>query len=239
MNPDRARPRTGFAAALLGAAIVTAALGVWQVRRNVEKQAWIEAMRARLAEPPVDVSIALADPDAYAFRRVAAEGQLRTAQSVLLDHQSRGVHEGVHLLTPLAVAGRERLLLVDRGYLALGDAEAFLQSDSAGTNPSVTVSGVIRPLTFEPLPASDEPPPAPQVHWNRIHVAALERQLGESLEPALLIRAPEAGNDVPIAELPEPASRVDHVQYAITWFAIAGIALVISARELWRVRSAQ
>jgi len=239
VNPEPAPPRIGLAAVLLGAALLTTALGIWQVRRNGEKQAWIEAMRARLAEPAVEVASALADPEAFAFRRVTAEGELRTAQSVLLDHQSRGVHEGVHLLTPLALAGREKLLLVDRGFLSLNEAEEFLRGDPAAADPQTRIEGVLRPLAQEPLAEGDEAPPARLVHWNRIHLAALERQLGESLEPALLVRAPEAGIESPIAELPEPASRVDHVQYAITWFAIAAIAVAIAGRELWRGRSTQ
>jgi surfeit locus 1 family protein len=239
MEPERATPRPGLAALLLGAALVTAALGVWQIRRNVEKQAWIEAMRARLAAPPVDIASALADPDAFAFRRVTAEGQLRTEQSVLLDHESRGVHEGVHLLTPLAREGHERLLLVDRGFLASNEAEEFLRRDRAGSNPHTSVEGVIRPLSREPLPATDVPPRSRLLRWNRIHVAALERQLGEPLELALLVRGPQPGVESPVGELPEPASRVDHVQYAITWFAIAAIAAVIAGRELLRRRTSQ
>ena len=239
MRPEPAPPRKGLAAALLGAALVTAALGVWQVERNGEKQAWIEAMRARLAEPPASVSEALADPDAYAFRRVTAEGELHNEQSVLLDHESRGVHEGVHVLTPLAIAGREKLLLVDRGFLSVNEAEQFLEHDVATPPGTTTVEGVLRPLPpEEPLPPGDVAPAHPLVHWNRIHRAALERQLGEPLEAALLVRAPQAGIESPIAELPEPASRVDHVQYALTWFAIAAIAVAISARELWRARPA-
>jgi len=235
-NREPAGSRIGLAVFLLGAALVTIALGVWQVRRNAEKQAWIEAMRARLAEPAVEVAAALADPEAFAFRRVRAEGELRTQESVLLDHQSRGVHEGVHLLTPLALPGRAKLLLVDRGFLSPREAEEFLRGDSGGAKPT-RVEGVLRPLARELLPEGETPPPGRLMHWNRIHLAALERQIGESLEAALLVRAPEPGVESPIAELPEPASRVDHVQYALTWFAIAAIAVVISARELWRARS--
>jgi surfeit locus 1 family protein len=239
VNPETTGPRVGFAAALLAAALITAALGVWQVGRNAEKQAWIEAMRARLAQPAVEVSVALADPDAYAFRRVTAEGELHNEQSVLLDHESRGVHEGVHLLTPLALEGREKLLLVDRGFLSLAEAEDFLAQDAAQGRTRGSLEGVLRALPPDALPPSDEPPPSRLIHWNRIHRAALERQLGAPLESALLVRAPQAGVASPIAELPEPASRVDHVQYALTWFAIAAIAVAISARELWRARSTQ
>jgi surfeit locus 1 family protein len=236
VNPELAKPRIGLVAVLLGAALMTIGLGIWQVRRNVEKQAWIEAMRARLAQPAVDVATALADPDAFAFRRVSAQGELRTEQSVLLDHQSRGVHEGVHLLTPLALTGRAKLLLVDRGFLSLREAEEFLRGDSAGASPPTRIEGVLRPLVQEPLPEGEAAPTSRLLHWNRIHVAALERQIGESLEPALLVRAPEPGVESPIAELPEPASRVDHVQYAVTWFAIAAVAVAIAGRELWRGR---
>ncbi|MFI5316406.1 MAG: SURF1 family protein [Myxococcota bacterium] len=232
-------PRVGLALALLASALATSALGVWQVRRNGEKQAWIAEMRARLAAPAVSVAAALADPNGFAFRRVAADGLLDRPQSIALDHQSRGTHEGVHVLTPLALDGEQKSLLVDRGFVAWQDADEFLAGEAAGTSERVRVEGVLQPLSAEALASGDAPPEGRLVHWNRVHLGALERQLGRPLDPALLIRAPAPSDTAPIGELPEPKSLVDHVQYAITWFAIAGIALAIAAVELLRGRGAQ
>jgi len=47
------------------------------------------------------------------------------------------------------------------------------------------------------------------------------------------VRAPQPGDTEPLSALPQPKSRVDHMEYALTWFAIAGIALVIASYE-WR-----
>jgi surfeit locus 1 family protein len=239
MTPQARAPRIGLALALLGTAIAASALGVWQVRRNGEKQAWIAQMRARLAAPAVPVAAALADPNEFAFRRVAAEGLLDRRQSIALDHQSRGTHEGVHVLTPLALDGHEKSLLVDRGFVPWQDADRFLAGELASESERVRIEGVIRPLGAEALSQGDAPPEARLAHWNRVHLGALERQIGRPLDPALLIRAPEPGETAPIGELPEPRSLVDHVQYAITWFAIAGIALAIAAVELLRGRATQ
>lgn len=221
---------------LVATAVIAAGLGTWQVRRNGEKKLWIAEMRARLEAPPVELAAALADPKAFAFRRVAAEGRLLRDQSVLLDHQSRGPNEGVHLVTPLEVGGRERLLLIDRGFLPWGRADKYLGHDSSLPSETARIEGVLQSLGHESLSANEPAPPARLVHWNRLHLGALERQVGRPLEPALLVRAPAEGDELLVAQLPEPASLVDHVQYAITWFAIAAIALTISARELWRAR---
>src|SRR5258706_5892462 len=87
-NAEAGRSRVGLAMFLLGAALLTIGLGIWQVRRNAAKQAWIGAMRGGLAEPAGEVAAALADTEALAFRRGRAGGGLRTPGSVLLGTQT-------------------------------------------------------------------------------------------------------------------------------------------------------
>ena len=229
-------PRVGLAVGLLVTAALTVGLGIWQVRRNAVKQAWTADMLARLAAEPAPLESALADPDAFAFRRVVAEGTLRPADSILIDHQSLGPHEGSHVVTPLEIAGRERLLLVDRGFVSFGDGDRFAQRDTARAPEPARIEGALEPLVREELAPGDDAPSGRMLHWNRLHLGALQRQLGRPVEAALLVRAPQPGDadGEPIAALPEPHSRVDHVQYAITWFAIAGIATAIAAFELLR-----
>ena len=234
----RAPRRVGLAVGLLVTAALAVGLGVWQVRRNAVKQAWIADMQARLAAAPAPLDGALADPNGFAFRRVVAEGTLRPADSILVDHQNLGPHEGSHVVTPLEIPGRERLLLVDRGFVSFGDGDRFATRDRARPAQAVQIEGALEPLVREELAPGDAAPGGHLVHWNRLHLGALERQLGRPVESALLVLAPQAGeaDGEPIAALPEPRSRVDHVQYAITWFAIAGIATAIAAFELFQPR---
>jgi len=233
-TPRAARTRRpGLALGLLFAACLTTGLGVWQLRRNTWKQAWLAEMTARLEAPPAEIAAALADPNAFAFRRVVAEGTLLPAQSILVDHQSLGPHEGSHVVTPLDRGPGTPLLLVDRGFVSFADADRFAASESARAAAAARIEGALEPLEREALAASDPAPAARVVHWNRLHLGALERQLGRPVEAALLVRAPQPGDTEPLSALPQPKSRVDHMEYALTWFAIAGIALVIAAYE-WR-----
>ncbi|HXZ86231.1 MAG TPA: SURF1 family cytochrome oxidase biogenesis protein, partial [Myxococcota bacterium] len=113
----------------------------------------------------------------------------------------------------------------------------FAAADAARAPFPARIEGALEPLEREELAARDAAPSARMVHWNRLHLGALERQLGRPVEAVLLVQAPQPGETEPIAALPEPRSRVDHVQYAITWFAIAGIAAAIAAYELLRPRA--
>jgi surfeit locus 1 family protein len=230
-------PRVGLAVGLLCTAALTVGLGFWQLRRNATKQAWIADMHARLAATPAPLADALADPNAFAFRRVAAAGTLAYGDSILVDHQSLGPHEGSHVVTPLALPGRAKLVLVDRGFVAYGDAERFLAADRARAPATARIEGALEPLEREELAPSDAPSGGRIAHWNKLHLGALERQLGQPVESALLVRAPQPGDTEPLSALPEPRSRVDHMEYAITWFAIAAIAVAIAAFELSRPRA--
>jgi len=51
--------------------ILLLALGSWQVSRHIERTAENAVRAERLAEPPIAVDAALADPEGNRFRRVA------------------------------------------------------------------------------------------------------------------------------------------------------------------------
>jgi surfeit locus 1 family protein len=220
---------TGFA---LVACLTCILLGTWQVRRRAEKAAWIAELTERMQHEPVPIADALADLDAFAYRRVFAEGELWLGETVLREHQTRGTQAGVHVITPLRLPDRDALLLVDRGFAPLDEAEAFLAEGQAREH--VRIEGIVMPLERHELKTR---PTKRLVRWNRLHLAALEQQTGTRLEDALLIRESEGSDTLPIGEIPSPRSRVNHLHYAITWYSIAAIAVVFALTSLFQRES--
>lgn len=211
-------------AVLAGGVAVGAAcagLGTWQVQRHAEKRAWIAAMSERMAQPPLPLAAALGEPGAAEYRRVVARGQYRLDDTVLLLHQRRGLQSGVRALTPLAVRGGGRDILVDRGFVPAAEADAFLDGQRGA--PEVRVEGVLRALPERELASGAV---ERRTRWHNLQPAALERQLGRELEPWLLVSAGSGADTPPLPTPVEPTSTVNHVYYAIQWYAIAAVALI-------------
>ncbi len=210
---------------MLAVSAICAGLGTWQGARYARARAWIARSEARMREAPATLQDSIRAPDAE-WRRVVAEGVFEPTETVLLEHQSRerpdgrSLESGVKVITPLRTDSG--LLLVDRGFLPAPSVSGFLAADPASPTDHERVEGVLRPLQRRRLPA----PVERRLRWHRVDLAGLEQQLGEPLLPWLLIRIDAPGPPHPEPIAPRPTPRVDHLNYAITWFSISAIALL-------------
>jgi surfeit locus 1 family protein len=215
--------------------LVLVNLGFWQIRRLHGKQALIAEAKARLALPPVPLSQALARPDAYAWRRVRATGTYALGETVLiLDRRDQG--SGSRVVTPLlaeglrAPDGRPAAILVDRGWISFRDEPKYPDQDAR--RGRVEVVGSLLPLDDEPVP------PGRHEKHRRLFIlrlAALRAQVPFPLVAAVIQRGDVRDGDLPRGAWAIPIMRVDHRQYAITWFLLAAtLAGVFVAANLKR-----
>lgn len=216
------RPGVIPTVAAAAAVVVLCSLGAWQVRRHHWKQALLADFTQRLEQPPAALADALADPAAHEFRRVRVVGRYDLSQSVLLLHVRRGLAEGARVLTPLRPAERPgSALLVDRGWIPLEEVETFPDADRSPE--PVEVVGVLRALDL--AGAAPRSPASRRVRWNRLRPELLQAQIPYPLAPLLLVREDDGTGRLPLGGVEPPRSRVDHRGYALTWFALAAIAL--------------
>ena len=208
----RFRPRLWPTLISLPAFGLLIGLGVWQLERLEWKSALIAQREAALAAPAVELPAVLT-PD-LEFRRVEARGRLLNDQAQRYGLRPRNGAPGYELLTPLA-RPEGRAILVNRGWRP----EATPPTE--GPEGEVTIEGVLRfprpPGAFAP-----EHGPAPE-RWLWYDLAGLERRLGLELAPAVLELEP-----------PEGAGLVNnHLQYALTWFALAAALGTIYLVSQW------
>lgn len=105
-------------AATLLAVGLTASLGNWQLNRAAEKialQAAIDA-QARLA-PLGNADIADERTPGLVHRTAELRGQWRPDLTVFLDNRQMDGKVGLFVMTPLALAGSGRLVMVQRGWV--------------------------------------------------------------------------------------------------------------------------
>lgn len=211
----------GVALAALICALVLAGLGGWQLERRAWKHALIAAVDARIhaaavpAPGPAHWPAINARDDAY--RRVTASGSYLHGQTALVKAVTeRG--SGYWVMTPLRTAGFT--VLVNRGFIPDG-----LRQRVPGGPAEGRVTGLLR--ITEPgggfLRAND----AKARRWYSRDVAAIASAHGLSHVAPYFIDADAAPNPggYPVGGLTVVRFPDNHLVYALTWFALAALAL--------------
>jgi surfeit locus 1 family protein len=210
------------------AAALFARFGLWQVSRLREKQAFNALVRAGLDSPVVDFARLPHDAASARFRRVRASGRWDAAHELVLASRSRAGSPGVHLLTPLRVAGSDTALLVNRGWVYAPDGAAVPEParwrvrDDTG---AVTVEGFVV-LLPPPLPKMRGAGKPPRVWW--IDHADVARWAGYPVHGFQLVQVDDSlpRDSTPARIAPPPPDDGPHRGYAFQWFSFALIALV-------------
>lgn len=209
-------------------------LGLWQLRRLEDKQAYNARLTARMAAPMRDVthlfpSAPRADDPTVGpatYRRVAVTGTYDLDEEVILRSRSRNSLAGHHVMTPLRTRAGYAVM-VDRGWVPF-KTYTLPVAEALPPTGEVTVEGVLFPAQvrgrFGPR---DEPGDLDEL-W-RADLPRLQEQIEEPLLPlwlhALGQRPPQD------KELPKPVQipRLDegpHRSYALQWFAFTLTVLI-------------
>lgn len=213
-------------------------LGVWQLARNTEKHDLVARAKAAYGKPAPDV-IDLA-ANAHDGSRVEARGTFDGTRETVLRNQVRNDNVGVDVLTPLRLADGSAVL-VDRGWVRAS------ARGGVTTDPPPAGTAIVRGLlhTSSPFAAGDTVDHLADGHLAvpRVDLRAIGATFPYPLRPiwieAQAIEPRPAGN-APALPQPPPPDRVNHLHYAIEWFALALIPIVgwpIALRRLLRQRN--
>ncbi|MDH6266608.1 surfeit locus 1 family protein [Rhizobium sp. SG_E_25_P2] len=236
---ERRSPAFGWIVAFLVVFAALLALGTWQVERLQWKQALlVEIDKNRNAAPvPVETIRALPNPDVEGeYRRVTVTGRFDHAHEQYFFATLDG-DVGYHVYTPL-IRPDGRTAFINRGFVpeALKDPARRTEGQLAG---EVTITGLYRaPLAAKPSWVTPENEPGKRIYfWKDIHAMAVAASVaGDTLEPYFIDAdaAPNPGGwpkgGVTQVDLPN-----NHLSYALTWYGLAAVLLIIGALN-WRKR---
>ncbi len=218
-------PLRGAAVATGLALLILVALGVWQLRRLAWKTALLDEIAAAERAPPVP----LTDRTPKLFTRVHVTGVWESKRA-LYGAEVRGLR-----------LGAQAIQLLDRpGQVPIAVVLGWVPTDATAPPPAsgaADVTGYVRvPETPGWLSAADD---AEGRHFYTLNPAAIGATLGASnVAPFTLVAlAPEesAGSGPqPATALPRPTN--NHLQYALTWFGLAGALVAVFASWAFRRR---
>ncbi len=196
-------------------------LGVWQVQRLAWKEAVLANIEARITAPPVALP-EQPDPVRDKYLPVIASGTARPGLRVLVSVKQQG--PGYRMISVLETGGRR--VLLDRGFLKLEE-----KTDVAGPQEITVIGNLHWPDEVDGF--TPEPDPKTGL-WFARDVPAMAAELGT--EPVLIVArkiepSPDATTPMPVGIDGIPN---DHLNYALTWFSLAFIWLVMTGYYLWR-----
>lgn len=228
----RRRFRPGLWATLCTAVafVILISLGTWQVQRLHWKEAEIAKRQARSTAPPIDFPALTSELEEAEFRRVRVTGRFLHDSEFHLVARTHQGRVGLQIVTPMVTSQPwlRAPLMVNRGWVPIERADPASRPESLPAG-EVTLSGILRfprpPGWFSP----DNDPARNQWYW--IDLAAMTEAVGSRGEDAgFMVLYADLGSDpkaLPIGGQVRIAARNDHLQYAITWYALAVVLLVI------------
>jgi cytochrome oxidase assembly protein ShyY1 len=240
----RRRGVLGFGLFTLVMVALLVGLGLWQLQRRAEKHALIAALTERLAAepgalPPAAQWHAL-DPAHDEFRRVRFAATYAPRSDAMVYSSGSAVRDdvsgpGTWAFLPARLPDGATVV-INAGFLQ-NTMQDRSQQDRAVTRlvtaEPVTLTGYLR---FPETAGALTPPenPAKRLWFTRDHLA-MARALGwGEVAPFYVdLEAP-----VPTSGIPKPGPlevhlKDDHLQYAITWFGLAGV-VAIAFGVWWR-----
>jgi surfeit locus 1 family protein len=211
------------------ALVILLSLGVWQLQRLAWKQGLITELQNAASATPTELGT---QNDVADYLRLKASGQfLQPPQFMVTSFQGT---PGWTVIAGLKV-DEQRVLLVELGKIPESARTAFkLPSDTVSVRGQVlhhaNQQGMFDPENNETAAT-----------WYWWDVPALAATVSGSNNAAVL---PFVLHMEPSAALPggpEPQKLVanlrnNHLGYAITWFGLAGVLIVMSGLFLWRER---
>ena len=229
--------RLGFSLFTLVMVALFVGLGIWQLQRRNEKHALIAALDKRLAAAPVPLppasqwSALAADRDE--FRRVSFTATFESRLDAMVYSSGSAIRAdisgpGTWAFIPARLPSGETVA-VDAGFVPNTTQDRAMQDRAVAqlvTGKPIAMTGYIRfPVVAGILTPDVEH--AKRLWFTRDHMAMAQALGWDKVAPFYI----DLETPVPPDGIPKPGPLQahladDHMQYALTWFALAGAVMI-------------
>jgi len=238
MNETQRKPRVaGFALFTLFLTAVFLGLGFWQLQRRTAKHALVAALTERLAEAPV----ALPPPSRWAtlnpardeFRRVSLTATYAALPDAMVYSSGSAVRKdasgpGTWAFLPAKLSSGETIV-IDAGFVENTMQDRGVEDRAVKklvTGQPVALTGYLRfpeaPGWMTPAENRDK-----RLWFVRDHTAIAGALGWGAVAPFYIdLELPAPENGIPRPGPLDVHLKDDHLQYAITWFTLAGAVLI-------------
>jgi len=203
-------------------------LGRWQQNRAEEKELIVVTSQERATKTPQPLPIDQIAYESLRYLPVFVEGEYDGQHQFLLDNQVKNHQVGYNVFTPVKIAGREKSILVDRGWVAQGLTRQLPPAvDIEDTQVRVTGALYVPYGKGFRLGGLDDG----EFLWPRViqflDFEMMSDRLGYELLPAVIRLSAEAEHGFLREWNVVNMGPKRHYGYAVQWYALALAMLVI------------
>jgi len=201
---------------IICAVALLAGLGVWQV----ERLQWKNGQLAKITNAQKEAALGTLPQtlEGLEYRNVALTGTFLNDKSFHLIGHIQDEGAGFFIVTPFMLDDDGRIILVNRGFSPAGKEGA--------PEGIQTVKGIIRPARQKRYFSPDNNPQ--KNVWFYEDFAAMSHTANINLTPLIVEATGQRERGAyPIPSDGQVSLRNDHLQYAITWFSLAIIGVVM------------
>jgi surfeit locus 1 family protein len=202
--------------------ILTFFLGEWQIGRADFKQGLQDRQNVMALEPAITIGTATLPTDDVLLRKVEVRGEFAPQYTVFVDNRLYKHQPGYHVATPLRIAGSQRYVLVNRGWMpASRDRSMPVVETPSGEQ---LIKGTAVGYSERYLELSTKV--AEGNVWQNLVFERYHQATGLDLQP-FVIPQDSAVDDGIKREWSRPdLGRNTHLAYAFQWYALS-LAILI------------
>ena len=212
--------------------LLTFSLGRWQLGRAAYKEQLAASIEARAQQPALDNRALLRSDQLAAdvHRRVALTGQWLPERTVYLDNQPMQGRPGFWVITPLRLEGSDRVILVQRGWIARDFQDRTRLAPVETPAGPVTVAGR---MALAPGKLYEFQGEAGGRIRQNLDLAEFRTETGLDLLGAVAIQTGPASEGL-LRQWDAPDLGIDkHRGYAFQWFGLCALLLGLYAWFQW------
>ena len=230
------RSWVGLSIPALLAFVILIGLGTWQIQRKAWKEGLIATLNAQLAASPIALPQAASwprlDRQADEYRRATFPAAFDNSKEALVFAAPSTFRPdvsgpGFWVFTPARLADGT-IVMVNRGFVPDGRQDAASRPQGQTTGPVEIVGSMRWPETHHWFTPADEPA---KNLWFSADPQAMAAAKGLGAVAPFYI---EQESPVPPGGLPQPGKLMvtlpdNHLQYALTWYGLALVLVIMFA----------
>lgn len=208
----------------IAAFLTLVSLGSWQIYRLQWKNHLIETVTREVAKPPIPMSEDNAALSALTYRRVILDGSFLNDHELYRYQQNQG-KPGYEVVTPFK-QNNGQVVMVNRGWIPM-ELRDLKKRPGSQIEGETRIGGIVtekekRQSVFTPDNSLKDNV------WFWMDFDAIQAETGLNLQPVIIHEVGEnTPGRYPMKLGAELKFRNDHLSYAIIWFSLSIICVII------------
>ena len=216
------QPRIWTTLLAVAGVVLTFFLGELQIGRADFKQGLQDRQNAMAREPAISVGAATLAADDVLLRKVEVRGEFIPKYTVFVDNRLYQHQPGYHVATPMRIAGSQRYVLVNRGWVPASRDRSIPVIETPVGEQRIKGTAVAYSERFLELSTKV----AEGNVWQNLVFERYHQATGLELQP-FVIQQDSAADDGIKREWSRPdLGRNTHLAYAFQWYALS-LAILI------------